>query len=329
MKIIVTASGGGHTGYAIAVGEQLLRKGYNVSFIVDPNDRWTILRLTKRLNGNYNLIWLRRLREPNEQLTKIMLRLPTVTIGSLKLEKLIRTADVLVCTGSNHSLLPTILARFKRIQTFCIEAVDRIVTRSRTVALLHDFYAIPVALHWPSQRQYYRRGLVVGPIYEKPMYKPENEDYILVLTGTQGNPRLVSKLLQTSLENIVIQTGRATPPEFIKRYKPNWKAFRYTPDIDRWVARARLVIAHQGLSIVEAALAYHKPVLLACNPDLPLTSGWKDAQLLAKYLNTRAINPAILTPKQLEEEIYIAMRRKPPQYTPGATALSAILEALA
>lgn len=321
MKVVLTASGGGHTGYAVAVAEALLSRGHKVVLIVDPSDKWSIAKIRKRL-GDIDLVYFRRLRSPKEGLDKLIARFPRRLAESHPLYKVLNDVDIAICTGSNHGLIPSIIARIIGKKVLCIEAVDRIVTRSKTVALLHDIGIASAVLHWPSQRRLYKRGVVVGPIYEGPIYKPDNKDYILVITGTEGNPALIAKLLRTRLNNVIVQTGRSTPPSLIKKYKPKWRAIRYYPDIAKLMAEASLVIAHQGLSIVEAALAYRKPVLLVLNPDLPNTSGENDAENLAKYLNTRCINPRRITPQGLEKEIQEAMERTPPSYPGGAVVLA-------
>ncbi|WP_338249626.1 glycosyltransferase [Pyrodictium abyssi] len=322
MRVAITASGGGHTGYAIAIAEQLLTRGIDVVIIVDPADTWSLEKIRHRLGDRVEIAFARQLRGAQESLVALLRRLPTRLADLVKIHQVLADTDILICTGSNHSLLPALYARALGKPVLCIEAVDRIATRSKTVALLHDLAAVPVALHWPAQRKLYRRAAVVGPIYEKPLYKPAQGDYILVITGTEGNPALVKKLVKTSLQNIVLQTGRTVDPQLIARHKPTWKVFRYHPDIAALMARAKLVVAHQGLSLVEAALAYQKPVLLALNPDLPRTSGLEDAVHLARYLNTKAVNPAELTPRQLEENIFAATQRRPPRYLPGAHILA-------
>lgn len=301
-KILITASGGGHTGYAIAVGEALQDKGHTPWIIVDPNDTWTIEKVKKTLPGS-PMIPLKRLRGPNEPLARLILRAPSRIPEIASLARYIRHGDILICTGSNHSLLAAIAGKLRRATVLCIEAIDRITTRSRTPAILHDYLNTPILLHWEEQLKNYPKGILVGPIYEKPRHKPWNEEYILVITGSMGNPRLVKLLLKTTLENVVIQTGRTIEPAQITDRKRGWRAFKYTPDIGKWIAGAKLVIAHQGLSIVEAALAYKKPVLLAFNPDLPLTSTLEDAEKLAEILNTRIVNPTYTTPRELEEAI--------------------------
>ena len=303
------------------MAEAFMEKSCQIVMVVDPRDEWSIAKIRRRLGRRVGLVFLRRLRSPREGLNRLLVRLPSRVAELVALRSVISDTDLVICTGSNHGLLPSLAARLLGRPVLCIEAIDRIVTRSKTVALLHDIGAALVAIHWPSQRRLYRRSIVVGPIYEKPIYRPRSGGYILVITGSEGNPALVKKLLKTRLSNVVIQTGRTIPPGLIKQHKPGWKAFRYHPDIARLMAEASLVVAHQGLSIVEAALAYQKPVLLALNPDLPSTSGERDAEKLARYLGTKCINPRRITPMELEKEILRAMDRRPPKYPPGAKVL--------
>ncbi|MET1160002.1 MAG: glycosyltransferase [Thermoprotei archaeon] len=326
MKILLVASGGGHTGYAVAVAEQLIRT-LNVStedvvFLIPRNDKWSFMRIKKRISKPIVYQSLKP-RNPNEPIHKIITGLPIALKDSWNI---LREVDIVVCTGSNHSLAPAVLAKLRyRIPVICIEAVDRVVTASKTVKLLYEGLDIPVAIHWIEQKKNYPNGILVGPIYEEPVYKPTNKGYILVTTGSMGHEKLFNILLKTSLENVVVQTGRIDPRR-IRKQKPQWIAFSFDPDIDKWIAGASLVITHQGLTAVEAALAYGKPVVIAYNPDLPMTSTLVDTYYLARKINAKVINPAKLEPAMLEELVYRAEKNKPPRIPSGAKKLALIIK---
>jgi UDP-N-acetylglucosamine--N-acetylmuramyl-(pentapeptide) pyrophosphoryl-undecaprenol N-acetylglucosamine transferase len=331
----VAASGGGHTGYAAAVASELLRRGHLVVFLVDPGDRWSAERL-RRLHPGAPMLPLPRLRGPGEPLLRALLRRSAVAqAGVLRAARLLRRlgVDAVLCTGSNQSLLAALAALAAGVPVACVEAVDRVATRSRTPALLHDLLGVPVLLHWPLQRRLYpRRGVVVGPIVAPPPSPPPpppRDGYVLALTGSVGNPRLVKLLLRTRLERVVVQTGRLTPPELVERARPGWRAVRFTPEPWRLVLGARVVLSHQGLGLVEAALSYRRPVVLAFNPDLHMTSGRRDAEMLARLLGAPLVDPSRATPEDLEEAVERAAERTPPRYPLGAPAAAALLERLA
>ncbi len=319
MRIALTASGGGHTGYALALAAALREKGHSVVFIVDPGDGWSLERI-RRLHPGAEALPLPRLRSPGEPLYKALPRLPGLAAHVHRLHRLLEGLDGLIATGSNHSLLAALAAVEAGVPAAVLEAVDRLVSASRTPRLL-SLLGLPVLLHWPLQRRLYpRRGLVVGPVYEppRPGRPPVEPGYVLILTGSMGNPRLLRLLLRTRLERVVVQTGRLTPPRLVEEARPGWLAFRYTPDPAPWIRGASVVVSHQGLGLVEAALAYGKPVVLGFNPDLHMTSSWRDAVELARLLGTKAVDPSRVSPNKLEEAIEWAAGRRPPRYPWGA-----------
>ncbi len=329
----VVASGGGHTGYAVAVGEALRRRGAGLVFVVEPGDRWSLERIWAVFGEGAPVVFLPRLRGPGEGLLRAAAgRLGRVSAGVLRLSRVLRRlgVDVVVCTGSNHSLLAALAARLAGVPVVCLEAADRVATRSRTPALLHDVLGVPVALHWPVQRRLYpRRGVVVGPVYPRPPREASDgppggvePGYVLVLTGSVGNPRLVRLLVRTGLERVVLQTGRLTPPGLVSRLRPGWRVFRFTGRLWEWVRWASVVVSHQGLGVVEAALGYGKPVVVAYNPDLYMTSGWEDSVLLARLLNGVALHLGRASPRDLEEAVLEARGRRPPRLPWGAEALA-------
>jgi len=280
-------------------------------------------------------VFLPRLRGPGEGLLRAASRrLGRVSAGVLRLARVLRRlgVDVVVCTGSNHSLFAALAARLAGVPVVCLEAADRVATRSRTPALLHDYLGVPVALHWPLQRRLYRRGVVVGPVYPRPPRLEGGEPpggvepgYVLVLTGSVGNPRLVRLLLRTGLERVVLQTGRLTPPGLVARLRPGWRVFRFTERLWLWTRWASVVVSHQGLGVVEAALGYGKPVVVAYNPDLYMTSGWEDSKLLAGLLNGVAVHLGRASPRDLEEAVMAAAERRPPRFPWGGEALAELV----
>jgi len=329
-RVAIAASGGGHTGYAVAVAQRL-RGRAEILYIADPRDRWTLEKLSREHPGA-PVLPLPRLRGPGEPLLeKLLSRGAPAAAAVLRLARILRRlrVDALICTGSNHSLLAALAAHLASVERiYCVEAIDRVATRSKTPAIIHDLGLGTVLLHWPQQRRHHPRGLVVGPIVPRPSgppAPPPPRGHVLVLTGTVGNPRLIQLLLRTRLDNVVLQTGRLTPPELVEKARPGWRALRYTPDPAPLIRGARLVLSHQGLGLAEAALAHRRPVLLAYNPDLHMTSGWHDAVMLARLLGTEALDPSKAEPWELEEAVQRAAQRKPPRYPDGARAAAKLV----
>ena len=319
MNIYLLAGGGGHTGYAVALAEALIDLDPSIRdsivFLVPRNDLWSLLRIKRRLGKGFPAYMVLKPRNPNEGIYRFLLRTPRSLAESYSV---IKNRGLVIGTGSNFSLYPILVARIKHLEhVFSVEAIDRIYTSSKANTLLYKYLNTIILLHWREQLKNYPRGILTGPIVEKPLYEPRDNGYILVTTGSMGHVKLLRKLMKTSLKNIVVQTGRIDP-KIVKAKKPEWIVFSYDPDIDKWIAGASIVIAHQGLTIAEAALSYNKPVVLAYNPDLPLTSGYKDSKLLAEKLNATLINPETIEPDELEEEILSTMNKTPPKYSLGS-----------
>lgn len=320
MKIYIIGSGGGHTGYAVAIGESLidLEPELDLVFVLPTRDMWSLQRLRSRIRG-FEYIHVVKPRRPLESMGKVLLLGPRSLFDSLKF---VKEPFMVIATGSNHGIAPVLAGLFRRARCILsIEAIDRIYTYSKANMLLYKCFKTTILLQWKEQKKYYPRGVLVGPIYERPIYNARDEDYILVLSGSMGHKKLFDLLLKTDLENVVIQTGKIDPEYIISR-KPHWKAFKFDPDIDRWIAGASVVIGHQGLSIAEAALAYNKPVIIAYNPDLPQTSGYLDSLALAKKLNGLCIDVGKISPQELTELIDRARKRKPPKYVNGSYVLA-------
>lgn len=307
--VLVLASGGGHTGYAIAVAERLVEQypSTKLLFIVPSNDKWSIDRIKRRLS-NARFIEVTKLRNPGEPFVKTIYRLPRVFADSLRINGFF---NAMICTGSNHSVIPAVIARLKRVveSIFCIEDVFRLDKPSRAVNVLYKLGLANVFLQWREQYKLYsRRSVYVGLIYEKPMYRSMDKGYVLVTMGTLGHPSLAELLLKTNLENVVVQTGRLVDPRYVQSRKPGWRAFAFDPDIDKLIAEASVVVSSPGLTVINAAIAYRKPTVMVYNPNIVLGASFNEIARVAEMLNIPFINPSNIEPRSFEE---IVLNAKP------------------
>ncbi len=327
MNIVFIASGGGHTGYAIAVAERLLDLYRDVEpvFIVPSNDKWSIDRIKKRLWKKTRIIEVEKPLKPDEPFIRLFTRIPKAVYDSLTK---ITGKGIIVCTGSNHGLAPSVIGKYlHRYQLFCIEDVFRLTNMSKANRILYKLFNAYMFLQWSEQKRFYpRRSVVVGPVYEKPVYSPWNGDYVLVITGTIGHKKLVDILLKTNLEKVVIQTG-PLDPSYVTSAKPEWKAFRYDPDIDKWIAGAKVVISHPGVTMVNAVLAYRKPVIVIYNPDIP-AANYPNIVGACRKLGVWFLDIRSLTPSYLEEVVYHLPYLRYPcsvRYVDGALNIAKII----
>lgn len=308
-KILLTAAPGGHSGYAAAIAHYLREKGLQPVFIIARGDTWT----KQKLQRYGETIEITMPRGPGKPLAKTLHRWPQALLESLNHVK--RGYKVLVSCGSNLSLAPAIVAKTKGMKLVNIEAIVRITIPGKTPRLLHPI-ADTTLVHWPEQQKLLPGAVVVGPIYEPPRYKPRDEGYILVTAGTTGHKKLFDAIDKLDLPNIVLQTGKIDPEPYKKRH-PSWTIFRFDPDLDRWIARASLVITHfPGMTSATAALAYRKPVILVAAPHLKNSAPQRDGPLYAEKIG--ALYVANVSPRSIAEAVKKATSLTPHRHSNGA-----------
>ncbi len=320
----MTASGGGHTGFAIAVAREL-PSDVEIVFTVARGDAFSRRKIDS-LGRNSVIIEHARGRGPLESLLPAMPRLfKSFLEASVRLPKV----DAALCTGHNNSVPPCIVARLKGARLVSLEDVYRVESRSRAISLLSKI-SEAVALHWEFQRRLYpRKGIVVGPVFEPPKYKPSRGDYILVTTGTYGYEELFNVMYRLWAEGrlksrLILQTGMV-PPE---KYRGSGvEAFSFDPDIDRFIAGARVVVTHQGMTAINAALGYGKPTIIVYNPRWKLAAPASEVRVVAEHLGLGFLerpDPDALA-RLIEES-------RPPNFrgdTKGASRLARMLVDLA
>ncbi|RLF01471.1 MAG: polysaccharide biosynthesis protein, partial [Thermoprotei archaeon] len=217
----------------------------------------------------------------------------------------------------NHSVPPGYVAKFKGMKVVSIESSLRFTSPSRSIKTLSKISDL-LALQWPEQKEFFPQGVIVGPLYELPEYKPKDEGYVLVTGGTYGHRLLFEAVDKLEVEKVVLQTGRINPRPFKERH-PGWTVFDFDPDFGKWLAGASVVVTHFGKTAIDAALTYGKPVVLVPNPEWRLTASLEDARMLAEKLNAVLVEE--INPLKLREVIEEAKSREPPSYPDGAAKL--------
>ncbi len=268
MKVLVIASGGGHTGYARAVAQYL---PFKVDFAIPKGDRWSAEVLSEYAS---NVFEITKAREPKDGIGALLRNSAKSFRESLSLGKY----DVVIATGSNHSLFVALGTKLKGSKIFAIESQDRIVTRGKAVSILSKF-SERVFVHWEEQRHLYHNSYVTGPIVEKPKYSPKDSGYVLVTAGTMGFPRLFNEVSKTKGFDFVVQTGRVDPSTVTAS-----KVFSFDPDMERFIANASLVVTHQGKTAMESVVMYRKPTVIVYNSDWTKAATKEDTRLYAKIL---------------------------------------------
>ncbi len=313
MKIAISASGGGHTGYAVALAQHLYGM-VNIEFIVPTNDQWTESRVKKF----GKVIHVKKLRQPNETILKFILGLPKVLIDSIKCAS--PEWRYFISTGSNHSVPPAIASWIKNIPVVNIEASTRFTKPSSSAKYLAKISRVTV-LQWEEQKKLHPYGVVYGPFYEKPEYEVGDDGYILITAGTYGYKDLFDTAVKLDMDRVVMQTGRVDPERY-RGVKPKWMIFDYDPEINRWIARASLVITHLGKTAIDSTLTYRKPTIIVPNPGWKLAPGSRDADILAEKLGACMLPPEKLNIDSLYEYIDRCRKVRPKEYPNGAEKLA-------
>jgi UDP-N-acetylglucosamine:LPS N-acetylglucosamine transferase len=308
-NILILAGRGGHTGYAYALA-QALHKRVRLSFLVPEGE----LLSKKRLGKFGNVEFFVEPRGPKTPANVFITLLAKALINSVKLP--ISEFDVVVSTGSNFCVPPALIAWIRRIPVVNLESSVRFVKASKTARVLQPFSAL-TALQWEEQRSFLK-GVVVGPMLPKPEFKPWNGGYILVTGGTYGHRILFDALADSSLHNVVLQTGRVNPEPY-KTKHPEWKVLAFTDRFHELLAGAELVVTHFGMTLFESAV-YKKPVVLVPNPEWTRTAGMEDARYLAKKLNFVLVSE--IKTEILLDSINEARNRKVPVLLDGAQNLA-------
>jgi UDP-N-acetylglucosamine--N-acetylmuramyl-(pentapeptide) pyrophosphoryl-undecaprenol N-acetylglucosamine transferase len=268
-KVLLIASGGGHTGFARAIAQHM---PFKPDFVVPRGDK---LSAQIALTNASRIYEVTKWRSPDGGSSGLG------ALRSLWESLRISRYDIVLATGSNHSIFPSLVQRLKGAKLYVVESQDRIVTKGKAVYLL-SFLSKGVFLHWESQRRLYpRKGIVVGPIVEKPRYFPSDMGYVLVTTGSMGFPRLVKRALKLR-RKVVIQTGPLDPSDL--SVGENVTAFQFDPDLERWIAGASIVVTHQGKTAMEAVVMYRKPVVIVYNRDWRRAASLEDTKLYAREL---------------------------------------------
>ena len=311
-KILILAAGGGHTGYAYALAEELYGER-SLSFLVPKGDSLSAKRLSKFGKVEFFL----KSREPKTPNHVFAFRLVKAFLDSFKLD--LRQFDVVVSAGSNFCIPPALVAWAMRVPIVNIESPVRFVKPSKSACFLQHL-AVFTALHWEEQTKLLK-GVVVGPILPKPEVEPSGKGYILVSGGTYGHKLLFESLAQSSLQNIVLQTGRLDPLPYLKRH-PEWKALRVSDRFSELIANSELVVTHLGVTVLEA-MVYKKPVVLVPNPEWTRTGSLQDAEQLAKKIG--AVLVSEIESVTLLEAIQEARKRVVPTFQDGAKNLANII----
>jgi UDP-N-acetylglucosamine:LPS N-acetylglucosamine transferase len=236
----------------------------------------------------------------------------------LQSSKLLKGKYVIVSTGNNFCIPPSLISWTKSNPIVSLEASVRFVGPSKTANILRHFAKI-TALHWEEQKKIFPNGEVFGPIIANPAVKPHNEGYVLVTGGTYGHSGLIKSLDSLELENVVVQSGPHNL-EKLKEKHPTWNIFGWSDKFHEILAGADVVVTASGSTVLESSIVYKKPTIISYNPEWTRTAKYDDILMLSKKVNGVLLEE--FTQTSLMDAIEKARKQKPPEIKSGAGKLA-------
>jgi UDP-N-acetylglucosamine:LPS N-acetylglucosamine transferase len=290
-KVLILAGGGGHSSIALALAQSLKGK-VETSFLIPNGDK-----LSRELLSPYGPVdELIKGRYPNSSNLLFPFRLMASFFYSFS--RVRKEYGVVVSTGSNFCLPPSLIAWLKSIPLISIESRVAISKPSKTAQLLQHF-AKETLLQWEEQTRNLK-GTLTGPIFPEKRHEVRNNGYVLVTGGTEGHKQLFDAISELALEKVIMQTGKVNPSPYRESH-PNWEIIAYSTDFERLVAESSIVITHQGGGTIFEAILYEKPLIIVFNSELTRTANTEDIRILAEKVSAPFLERA--DAKQIESLI--------------------------
>jgi len=309
MKVLLTAGGGGHTGYALALGQALKPKA-SLTFLVDEADELS----SSRLSPLGEVLRVKKPRQPGTPLWKFIYRFILCSLQSFWIWMKQRP-DIVVSTGSNIAIPISIVGKVLGSRVANIEDSVRIFSSSKTSRYL-DIISDITLLQWPEQSALHtRKGRYVGLLL--PSVTPSTRDGAIVISpGSFGFKELYDIAVKTNLKNVTMTIGDLDISQY---QKTGWLVVNRLIGLDPVLASARVVVTHLGYTIWEA-LNYRVPVVIIPNPKWR-RSAVHELERVALFIQEKGYGVYLplegLTPEKLEESIMRASQINVPSMERG------------
>ena len=298
-KVLILAGGGGHTGYAEIIADRLHNK-VDLIFITPENE--AINR--KRLEKYGHVEEIIKPRHPKTNIILFPFRLFWAFCQSII--KIQPNIDLIISTGSNFCIAPSIIGYLKGIPIVNLESRVKLLQPSKTAKILQKFSSITI-LQWPEQSKFLK-GIVVGPLLPNKKIQPYDGGYILASGGTYGYEELFDALVETDIHNIILQTGKINPEKY-REIKPDWKIFDFSVYFLELIAGASIVISPPGTTPVES-VTYGKYTIIVRYPDWTKAADIEETRMFAQKINAflledvskEGIQNALAKVKQMEKK---------------------------
>lgn len=313
--VMILAGGGGHTGSARILAEELCGRA-ELSFLAPDDDPISL----RRLEPFGPVGTLTKPRHPTTPVWRFAPRLAKAFHQSSS--GVPGDLDVVVSTGSNFCVPPALVAWMKGIPLVNLESRVKFTKPSRTASLLQHFAKV-TALQWEEQSRILK-GTVFGPLLPRRTVEPWSGGYILVAGGTYGYKELFDAVSASGLDKVVLQTGNLDGKEYAERH-PEWKVIGFTDRFEELLAGADVVVSPPGGTPIEAVV-HGKPVVVVRYPEWTRAASLEDTRIFADKLNASLL--LTLTPSALEAAVEEAKRREVPVLRDGTRPLVETILAL-
>jgi len=317
MKILLTAGGGGHTGYAVALAHALRSKA-SLIFLVDRDDSLSKARLTPL----GTIVTVTKPRQPGTPLWRFIYRF--VVCGSQSLWLWIKhRPNVVVSTGSNIAIPICIVGKAFGSRVVNVEDSVRIFSPSKTSKYL-DLISDVTLLQWKEQLEFHpKRGRYVGLLLPS-VPRSTRDGRILVSPGSFGFKELYDIVVETDLRGVTMTTGDLDAERYTK---PGWLVVKQLIGLDHELSSARVVVTHLGYTIWEA-LNYAIPVVIVPNPRWK-KSAVREIERVSTFLQEKGYGLYLpteeLTPERLEDAVGRAEKMRVPQMERGSEKAARVI----
>jgi len=317
MKVLLTAGGGGHTGYAVALAHALKSKAL-VIFLVDKDDSLSKVRLASL----GTVVTVTKPRQPGTPLWRFIYRFILCGFQSLWLWMKHRP-NVVVSTGSNIAIPICIVGKALGSRVVNVEDSVRIFSASKTSKYL-DLISDVTLLQWKEQLEFhFKRGRYVGLLLPN-VPRSTRDGRILVSPGSFGFKELYDIVAKTDLKEVTMTTGDMD----VERYaKAGWLVVKQLIGLDHELSSARVVVTHLGYTIWEA-LNYAIPVVIVPNPKWK-KSAVREIERVSTFLQEKGYGLYLptekLTPEKIEDAVRRAEKMSVPQIERGTEKAAQVI----
>lgn len=315
-KIIIACGGtGGHFYPGYAIGKELIKKGFEVLFVIKKTK--TAQEKLEQEGLKYTEISLVGL--PREFDLRRYIKFLTKLISSIKVAKNLvddYKPDAVLSMGGYVAFPLVFWAKIKKIAIYIHEANSKI----GLVNKISLKYAKMLFLGLPIADKIENAELVGTPIRKefceiaekKVPKKALVNKTVLIFGGSQGasavNNAMIHIVKEQKLKNtrFIHITGEFGYRDIKREYinSKRVEVLEYVENIHEYMAKADLVVCRAGASTVSELIALRKPAILVPYPHATNNHQFENAKVIASFGCARVV----VQNDQLEENIYDVLK---------------------